>query len=138
MKNVGFLFFNVCLCFLIPSFCFSTTHKVSSDYSIIQEAIEIAMDGDTILVAPGTYTGEGNREIEFLGKNVVVISEAGPEQTTIDGEGVGQYGFHIHQGEDHTALVQGFRIINVTGGTFFNTGGIYIEDASPTIRECIL
>jgi hypothetical protein len=40
------------------------------DFDSIQVAIADANDGDTVLVADGTYTGPGNRNIDFLGKAI--------------------------------------------------------------------
>ncbi len=116
----------------------ASTLWVPADFATIQQAIAAAVDGDTVLVAPGTYTGEGNRNIEFLGKEVSVISEAGPEQTTIDAEGQAQYGFKIQEGEGRSALIEGFRIVNVSSGSFGTTGAIYLNRGSPTVRNCIL
>ncbi|MBN2589216.1 MAG: hypothetical protein JXA96_05110, partial [Sedimentisphaerales bacterium] len=59
------------------------TLKVPSDYPNIQAAIDDANDGDIVLVAPGTYTGEGNRDIDFMGKAITVKSEYGPESCII-------------------------------------------------------
>ena len=43
----------------------------------IQEAIDSALPGDQILVDPGTY----QENINFLGKDVTLISTAGPAVT---------------------------------------------------------
>jgi len=58
-----------------------------ADFNNIQAAINDANDGDTVLVADGTYTGEGNRDIDFLGKAIIVRSENGPENCIIDCQG---------------------------------------------------
>ena len=60
---------------------------VPGEYSTIQSAIDAAEDGDIVLVADGTYTGSGNRDISYKGKAITVMSENGPESTVIDCEG---------------------------------------------------
>ncbi|UCD29284.1 MAG: hypothetical protein JSV03_02045, partial [Planctomycetota bacterium] len=39
-----------------------------ADFNNIQAAIDAAGNGDTIVVGDGTYTGDGNRDIDFKGK----------------------------------------------------------------------
>jgi hypothetical protein len=47
-----------------------------ADFRTIQAAVGDANDGDTVLVAPGTYTSDGNRDIDFRGKAITVRGEA--------------------------------------------------------------
>ena len=68
----------------------SITIHVPGDRSTIQAGIDGAVDGDTILVADGTYTGDGNKDIDFTGKAIVVISENGTENCVIDCEDDGR------------------------------------------------
>ena len=55
--------------------------KVPADYPTVQGAINAAADGDTVLVSPGTYK-ENN---DFVGRNITVKSQSGPEVTILDG-----------------------------------------------------
>ena len=59
----------------------------SANYNNIQSALNAAVDGDTIIVADGTYTGYSNRELNFYGKAVTLQSENGAENCIIDCEG---------------------------------------------------
>jgi len=59
----------------------------TGDYTTIQAAIDDCNDGDVVIVAPGTYTGEGNRDIDFKGKAIIVRSKSGPEDCVIDCQG---------------------------------------------------
>ena len=66
-----------------------------ADFNNIQDAINDANDGDTVLVRDGTYTGTGNRDIDFLGKAISLVSAEGAMSTTIDCEQVTR-AFYFH------------------------------------------
>lgn len=108
---------------------------VPGDFDNIQDAIDFADDGDTILVDSGTYTGEGNRNIDFLGKPLTVMSMNGPDSTIIDCEGAGR-GFHFQNEENEDSILDGFTIVD--GYTPGDGAGILCEEsASPSITGCI-
>jgi hypothetical protein len=71
---------------LSDSYSSAKNIRVPGDSKTIQEGIDAAIDDDTVLVAPGTYSGSGNREIDFKGKAIVLTSENGPEETVIEGK----------------------------------------------------
>ena len=128
---------------LIPFTLSAITIHIPGDYSTIQEGIDEAEDGYIVLVADGTYTGDGNQDIDFTGKAIVVISENGPEVTIIDCNGSASdphRGFYFHSGENSTSILSGFKIINgyVTGSLPEENygGGIYCSESSPTITNC--
>jgi hypothetical protein len=115
----------------------STTKSVPSGYKTIQAAIDAASDGDVIEVAKGTYSGAGNRDIDFKGKKITVRSEAGPQSTILDCSSGGR-GFYFHKSESTAATLSGFTIRNgkITSGS---GGGIYCESgSSPTIINCVI
>jgi len=104
----------------------------------IQQAIDSARTGDIIEVTAGTYTGSGNWDIDFRGKRITVRSTNGPQSTTIVC-GSGHRGFYFHQGETSDSVLSGFTI---RGGRFSGSntlgGGIYCEEAGPTIVNCVV
>lgn len=112
----------------------ATVHRVPSQYPTIQAGINAAVDSDTVLVADGTYMGAGNRDLDFGGRAIVVMSESGPEATIIDCEGTAQSphrGFYFHCGEGRGSVVQGF---SITNGYANRGGGIHTWYSSATIR----
>lgn len=120
----------------------------SGDAPTIQACIDSAAAGDTVLLHDGTYTGAGNRDLDFGGKGIVVRSAGGdPEACVIDCEGTPENphrGFWFRSGEDSTAVLEGIKITHGaaygTGGEK-NGGGIRIESTGwthPTIRGCVL
>jgi parallel beta-helix repeat protein len=138
MKHVG-LFMVVCV-IATTSVATAKVWHVPDECPTIQAGIDSAAAGDTVLVADGTYTGDGNRDIDFTGKPILVTSENGPEVTVIDCEGSSSEphrGFHFHSEEDSSSGVKGFTITNgyAFGDWPQDWGGAILCDSSssPTI-----
>ncbi|MFH1371215.1 MAG: right-handed parallel beta-helix repeat-containing protein [Planctomycetota bacterium] len=105
----------------------------SRTYPTIQSAINAAGNEDTIEVAPNpnpyypvAYTGTGNRNLDFQGKQITLKSQINPSNpnwniinsTIIDCGGVpggmstANRAFYFHSGEGSASRVIGFKIIN--------------------------
>jgi len=128
-----------------------------ADFNNIQAAIDDSNDGDTIIVADGIYTGEGNRDIEFSHglpegqtRAITVHSANGPENCIIDcngSESDPHRGFIFQSGEDANSVINGFTITNGYApikpmpppwdNPVVLGGGIYCRHSSPTINNCI-
>jgi predicted outer membrane repeat protein len=115
-----------------PALC-ATIH-VPGDQPTIQAGIDAAVDGDTVLLASGVYTGPGNRDINCFGKAIVVRSESDdPSTCVIDCESVGR-GFLFTSGEGLKTVLEG---VTVTNGSGQHGGAVYCPNGSPTLRNCV-
>lgn len=135
----------------IGQLVYSETIQVPSDYSSIQEAINNANEGDTVLVFEGRYY----ENIRFMGADIVLTSKYALNEDTsfisktiIDGSRPNNPDsatcIYFEKGETASAVVQGFTITGGTGTiitsvgnnpfTFREGGAISIEESSPTIR----
>jgi hypothetical protein len=77
----------------------------------IQKGIDLADDDWTVLVADGTYTGTGNRDIVFGGKAIHLKSANGAPNCIINCENTGR-AFHFRSSETADTVVEGFTIRN--------------------------
>lgn len=104
----------------------------TGDYTTIQAGIDVAVYGDTVDVAAGTYV-----ENITLKDGVAVIG-AGPVDTTIDGNQNGSVVTSVSCGPD--TLLDGFTITNGTGtidGDRSFGGGVYnYLNSSPKVNNC--
>ena len=106
------------------------TIRVPAHKPTIQAAIDAAVHGNRILVAPGTYKEITN----FLGKNITLQSEGGADATVIDGKSAGSV-VTFSERETKEAVIDGFTIRN---GLADYGGGIYCLTSSPTIMNCTI
>src|SRR4029077_20659138 len=112
------------------SAAFSATIHIPADQPTIQAGINAAANGDTVLVAAGTY----RETINFMGKAITVASASGPRVTIIDGSSVGGPVVRFVTAETSKAVLRGFII---QGGTLccfpYEGGGIEVNNSSPSI-----
>ena len=121
--------------FILCTSLFAEVLNVPGTYSTIQAGINAATEGDTVLVEPGTY----QENINYNGKNITVASlfitnpdTAIISQTTIDGNFQGSVVI-FDNGEDSTAVLQGFTLIN--GFNFGGGGGIMCNSSSSPLLK---
>ena len=136
MKNGSLLvklFVNLSLGCLFTVTAYAATLEVGPldyPYTSIQEAINDADTGDTVLVHDGTYV----ENINFSGKVITVKSVSGAASTTIDGNSSGSV-VTFNSGEGSGSILDGFTILNGNGNW---GGGIRCFSSSPTITNCII
>lgn len=129
----------------LSAVCNATDLLVPSQYSTIQSAIDASANGDNVIISQGTYTGSGNRDIDFGGKAITVrgTDPNNPDvvaATIIDCQQLGR-GFYFHNGESASSILSGVKIQNGyidVSGSDAKGGAILCDGASPAIRNCIL
>ncbi|MBN1362032.1 MAG: right-handed parallel beta-helix repeat-containing protein [Sedimentisphaerales bacterium] len=124
-----------------------------ADFSTIQAAIDDANDGDAVIICPGTYTGPGNRDIDFKGKAITVqgTDPNDPDvvrRTAVDCQGTQEEphrGFLFASGEGPNSVLSGLTITNGYAPRIsleiykeYVGGGICCNESSPSIIRCII
>ncbi len=106
--------------------------NTGDSYSTIQEAVDHAQSGDTIIIDPGTYTGTGNYNIQINKDLTLIGSNDTNNPTIIDAQGLG-YIFTITAGVNVT--LQYLTLINgntANGGAITNYGTLTINNCTFT------
>ena len=117
--------------------CTGQIINIPGDQPSIQAGIDVADNGDTVLVQPGIYV----ENIDFSGKDITVASlflttqdTTQISQTIIDGDAAGSV-VAFENDETNSAIITGFKIQN---GYAENGGGIYCFGSDPTINNNII
>jgi hypothetical protein len=104
-----------------------------SQYPTIQDALTAATPGDTVVVAAGTYTGPGNKELFFGNEPVTLVSAGGAASCILDLQNSGVAFFLVADKPPET-LIQGFTIRNGNGSS---GGAVFLHHGgSPTFAAC--
>ncbi|HUP49363.1 MAG TPA: right-handed parallel beta-helix repeat-containing protein [Thermoanaerobaculia bacterium] len=114
--------------------------RVPADHASIQAAVDAALDGDEVVVAPGTYHEATN----LLGKSITLRSEGGAAVTILDGSMLGTSIITATSGESLATVVRGFTFRNGTGrfvgacgiGGFLG-GGIFVENGGISVADSL-
>ncbi len=129
------------------SYTVCPTGPPTCDYNSVQSAVDKAGDGDVVKVAAGTYTGINNKgghaQVVYIDKRITIRGgyttaftdppdpDANP--TTLDAGGQGRVLYIIG---NITPTIEGLRITGGdSAGLGGNGGGVYIRDATATIRN---
>jgi predicted outer membrane repeat protein len=109
-------------------------------FASIQLGLNIADPGDTVLVAPGEYSGLMNTELMNWGKELVLRASGEPGSVTLDGAGEKRLLIldSMAGGEDpggHGLRIEGIRF---TGGHDLMLGGaVLCQGATATFSDCL-
>ncbi len=111
----------------------------TGDFPTIQAALNAAAASDTIALGTGVFLGEGNRDIDFLGKDVTVMSLARDASSVlIDCQGTveeNHRAFVFNRGETNNSIL---RDVTITGAEFTGDGGaILCQGSSPLLENVV-
>lgn len=108
-----------------------------SAQSSIQSAVDLAAEGDTVLLSDGVFFGAGNRDVLVTGKNIVIRSQNGPSASVIDCQGLGRAFWFDGPSVTSATVLSGVTITR--GYDQFRGGGILcMNSSSPLIERCVV
>ena len=106
----------------------------TAPWATIQFAIDQADTGDAVVLLAGTYRGNGNRDLDFRRKGVLLRSAGGdPAEVIIDCDGTEaerHVGIHFRPGEPAGTAVEGITIRDAYGPAAM-PAAVYIDTDAP-------
>jgi hypothetical protein len=127
----------------------AATLRVPLEFATVNRAIDAAVFGDSVLVAPGVYTDSEVRVVVFFGpisfrscaflkQGVAVVSEGGSGVTTLDMAGLGvETGAAVALATQQVAgqmLLEGFTL---KGAALGGQGIQAFQGGALTVRDCV-
>jgi len=113
------------------------------DAPTIQAAIDSCTHGDTVMVSDGTYAGEGNRDLEFGSRSILLRSENGAAATIINCHGSPtepHRAFSLSADDNGPLEIKGLTIRGGYGPSHQGSpsgGAVFCQDISPTFVNCV-
>lgn len=101
---------------------------VPADFPTVQKAMAAASNGDTVSIAPGTYGGS----MDFDGKAITVQGAA--PGVIFQGANAGPVVL-FHHGEGRGSVLENVTVQGGTTGAAIDAGGVWIDHASPTVKN---
>ena len=120
----------------LPLAATATTLRVPSEYGTIRAATFVAVDGDTVIVSPGTYLDR----FTIHDKSIVLRGETRAADTILDGSLALGNVITLHR-VGRGMIVED---LTITGGAFNTVApesvgtAVYVNQGAPTIQRCIL
>jgi hypothetical protein len=135
---------------LLVSSAAATTYRLhadgTGDFPTIQAAVDSVVNGDVIELYPGTYSGSGNVNVDYLGKAITIKSRFGIAEDVVikcDWPPFSENrGFLFQSGEGLGSVLQAVTIhggkASEIGGQDWGGGILCANGSSPTIRRCVI
>jgi parallel beta-helix repeat protein len=134
LADFSYIVFGVALALAFP---FSKaeaqrTIQVPGDAPTVQAGINMANTGDTVSIAPGTYSGP----INFNGKAITVSGSA--PGVILDGGRKNGPVVSFSTGETRNSILENVTVQNGVATSSMDAGGIYVYETSPIIRDSVV
>ncbi|MFH0873682.1 MAG: right-handed parallel beta-helix repeat-containing protein [Candidatus Komeilibacteria bacterium] len=130
------LFFTILLALFGAHAAVAITHHVPSEYFTIQAALDASVYRDTVAIASGVYSGEGNINLNVWVPIVVRSESENPADVIIDGENRQARACISHAGFD----LRGVTLTRFNSDMADGTYGVFLNNVSreSAIINCII